>query len=179
MKELSESEFFQWAKTFHMDLDERHPPPQCLVYADKNHLWAYWDIPREPHQMIGFFESLLSEMESWQYGRILPRNRDCAYWPLSQESLYKQVHQTLLHSLSLREGYRGPLEFSRSEIAELVAFLYLRVTLGESRDHDLFFVPDHGKQLMWIQHNVIQITFPEAEFLDIFAKRLEEKGYRQ
>jgi hypothetical protein len=178
MKTVSEQDFLPWAAEVGIGFDPRYPDSHCLSLLPPCEHARFWVLPPDPATWPHFVASLLGGLDQWESGFVWPR---CGSWPnpaLSQS--YKEgVRDVLLRGAGIPGGWAGAVQFDHDEEDMLVAVLYASLAFGWCVDDDLFFVPDHGRQLLQTDHHdVIHVECAsEARVLKL-AAHMAEAGYK-
>jgi hypothetical protein len=74
------------------------------------------------------------------------------------------VRDVLLRGAGIPGGWVGAVRFDRGEEDALVAVLYASLAFGWCVDDDLFFIPEHGRQLLQTDHHdVIHVECSSEE----------------
>jgi hypothetical protein len=84
-----------------------------------------------------------------------------------------------LRGAGIPGGWEGAVRFTREEDDALVAVLYAALAFGWCVDDDLFFVPDHGRQLLQTDHHdVIHVECSSEERVQRLVAEMAEVGYQ-
>ena len=101
-------------------------------------------------------------------------------WPeggLSQ-SYNEGVRDVVQRGAGIPDGWSGAIRFERNEVNALVAVLIASVAFGWCVDDDLFFVPDHARQLIQTDHhNVVHVECGSNEQVLELVEHMAAEGY--
>ena len=76
------------------------------------------------------------------------------------------------------DGYAGAVRFAASAANELLAILFLQAAFVCNSFDDLYFVPEHGAQIVMLDHHeVIHVMFARAEMIEPFVQHMADAGY--
>jgi hypothetical protein len=89
------------------------------------------------------------------------------------------VRDVLLRGAGIPAGWSGAVRFDRDEEDALLAVLYAYLAFGWCADDDLYFVPDHGRQLLQTDHHdVIHVQCTSEERVQQLVVDMAEAGYK-
>jgi hypothetical protein len=134
-------------------------------------------LPVEPVSWPHFAASLLTGLDEWKAGLLWPRS---ACWPAGRQTqaYHEGVREVVLRGAGIPQGWRGAIRFERDEVSALLAVLFVYLALGECVGDDLFFIPDHGQQLIQTDHHqVIHAECTSAERVQQSVRHMAEAGY--
>jgi hypothetical protein len=152
MKAVSSEEFLRWATDHDVGVDPRYPDSGCLSVLPPTDHARFWVVPGDPATWPHFIASLLGGLDEWATGLLWPRS---GCWPKfgQSQSHNEGVRDVLLRGAGIPDGSSGAVRFSRDEEDVLVAVLFAFVAFGWCMDDDLFFIPDHARQLLQTDHH--------------------------
>jgi hypothetical protein len=84
----------------------------------------------------------------------------------------------VLRGAGIPDGWTGAIGFEREEESLLIAVVFVHLLFGWCVDDDLYFVPNHGRQVLQTDHHgVIHARCrSEARVLELVA-HMKEQGY--
>ncbi|MBN9524198.1 hypothetical protein J0H58_37755 [bacterium] len=96
--------------------------------------------------------SLLGGLDEWDTGLLWPRSGS---WPQSahSQSYHEGVRGVVLRGAGIPDGWAGAVRFERDEGDALIAVLFAAMMFGWNESDDLFFIPDHARQLLQTDHH--------------------------
>jgi hypothetical protein len=84
------------------------------------------------------------------------------------------IHRTL----GIPNGWAGAAGFGADELDRLLAVAFVHMALGWHVSDDLFLVPDHGQQLLQIDHHrAMHVEFKVAEQMEEFIRHMREGNF--
>lgn len=84
----------------------------------------------------------------------------------------------LLRGAAIPSAWVGAVRYPRDETDALLAVLFAYLALAWSVDDDLFFIPDHGSQLLRTDHHgVIHVECSSQEQLRQLVAMMAGAGY--
>jgi hypothetical protein len=116
-------------------------------------------------------------LDEWHSGHLWPRSGS---WPTPEQSQsYNEgVRDVLLKGAGIAAGWTGAVRFGHEEEDTVVALLYASLAFGWCVDDDLFFVPDHGRQLLQTDHHdVIHVECLSEEQVQRLVGQMAQAGY--
>lgn len=135
-------------------------------------------MPSDPSAWPHFAASLLDGLDEWDSGFLWPRSDGRWPDPAQSQSYNEGVRDVLLRGAGIPGGWGGAVRFGRDEEEALVAVLYAFLAFGWCVDDDLFFVPDHGRQLLHTDHHdVIHVECASEERVQRLVAHMVEAGY--
>jgi hypothetical protein len=175
MEAVRGEEFLQWASEVAIGFD---PESGCLHLLPLRKHARFWVLPSDPATWPHFVVSLLDALDEWASGFLWPRY---GRWPVSARSQsYDQVvRDVLLRGAGIPGGWEGAVRFTREEDDALVAVLYAALAFGCCVYDDLFFVPDHGRQLLQTDHHdVIHVRCSSEDRVQRLVAEMAKAGYQ-
>lgn len=145
-------EFLRWAAGAGIGFDPRYPESRRLSLLPPADHARFWVVPADPATWSHFAATLVGGLEQWAAGYLWPRSGG---WPDSRQSqTYNEgVRDVVLRGAGIPDGWAGAVRFQRVDQDALVAVLVAYLAFGWCMDDDLYFVPDHGRQLLQTDHH--------------------------
>lgn len=164
MQAVSSKEFWRLAAAQGFGVDPRYPDSGCLSLIPLTDHARFWVVPPDPATWPHFVSSLLDGLDQWEAGVLWPRS---GVWPQSGQSRSHNsgVRNVILRGAGVPDGWAGAIRFEREEEDVLIAILFSAMAFGWCVDDDLFFIPEHARQMLQTDHhNVIhaECRFPEC-----------------
>jgi hypothetical protein len=152
MEAVSGEDFRRWTAGHGIGVDPRYPDSGCLSVLPPADYARFWVVPADPATWPHFVASLLGGLDEWATGLLWPRSGS---WPQSgrSPSYNEGVRDVMLRGAGIPDGWAGAVRFERDEEDALVAVLFAAMAFGWCADDDLFFVPDHARQLLQTDHH--------------------------
>ncbi len=152
MEAVRGEEFLRWAAGAGIGFDPRYRDSRRLRLLPPRDHARFWALPADPAAWPHFLLSLLEALDAWETAFLWPRPGS---WPESgrSRSCNERVRDAVLRGAGVPDGWPGPVRFGRAECGALAAVLFVYVAFGGCGDDDLFFIPDHGRQLVRTDHH--------------------------
>lgn len=146
MEAISESGFLACVADLNIGFHPRYPDHLTLLPPAEHA--RFWVLPGDPATWPHFVSALLDGLDSWSAGYLWPRT---GRWPATTECLTRneRIRQVTLRGAGIPDGWTGAVRFDRAEVDAAVAFL----TYGWHSPDDVWFVPDHGRQVVQTDHH--------------------------
>src|SRR4051812_8489550 len=177
MHALDGDGFLRWAAGVGVGLDPRFPDSERLCLLPPRDHARFWAVPSDPAAWAHFLATMLGGLDEWAEGFLWPRG---GRWPRSAESgsRNERVRDVMLRGAGIPDGWSGAVRFARREEAELLTALFVVVAGGWGGHDDVFFVPDHGQQLLQTDHHdVVHVECASEERVLRLVKHLADEGY--
>lgn len=177
MNTLTEDDFFRWAETVGIGLDERYPHSGCLAHRTYSNHRRFWVLPPDPEAWPSFVSQFLQGMDPWTHCYVWPRH---GRWPNSKKSQYptEGVRDITFRGAGVPDGWEGAVRFNQDEKDAVIAITFVQLAFGWSTPDDLFIIPDHGRQLIQTDHHdVVHVTCLDEERALRFVEFMSDAGY--
>jgi hypothetical protein len=177
MEFVSGEGFLRWAAGVGVGFDPGYPASRHLCLLPPREQARFWVLPPDPATWPHFAASLLDGLDEWDSGLLWPCSGG---WPAPEQSqsYNEDVRDVVLKGAGVPAGWAGAVRFGREEENALVAVLYAYLVFGWCPDHDLFFVPDHGRQLLRTSHHdVIHVECLSEERVQGLVSHMAKAGY--
>lgn len=169
--------FLSWAAGVDIGFDPRYPDARCLGLLPPRESARFWELPGDVGNWPHFAGTILEGLDRWEAGYLWPRS---GRWPAAADSRShnERVRDFILLGAGVPDGWDGAVLFTRGEGAAVVAVLFAYLAFGCCSDEDLYFVPDHGRQVVQTDHHdVVHVEcLEEARVLELVG-RMEVAGY--
>lgn len=168
--------FRAWAAAREIILDDRYPSSQpLLVFKPYRNLERFWERPQDPDGLAHFLQTLLQSTDDWQSCFLWSRNGS---WAPTTEGEGDALIATVYRGAGIPEGWKGAVQFERKDLASVLAVLFVHCAFGWSTCEDIFFVPDHGRLILGVDHHdVVWAHFAREEGIAPFVCRMAGAGY--
>jgi hypothetical protein len=177
MQEVSGEEFLHWVASHRIGIDPRYPDSGCLSLLPPTDHARFWVVPGDPARWPHLAAALLGGLDEWETGLLWPR---LGHWPQfgSSRSRNERVRDVVLRGAGIPEGWSGAIRFWRDEEDTLVAVLFAFMAFGWCSKDDLFFVPDHARQLIQTDHHdAVHAECCSEERIRALVAHMAAKGY--
>ena len=111
----------------------------------------FWVLPGDPATWPHFIASLLEGLDPVGSGPPAPLGE----WLTRTIAVYNEgiFWDVVLRGVGVPDGATGAVRFDRDKEDALIAVLFAYLAFGWCVDDDLFFIPDHGRQLLQTDHH--------------------------
>jgi hypothetical protein len=132
----------------------RYPDSGCLRLLPPTDHARFWAVPADPAAWPHVAASLLGGLDEWTTGLLWPRSGS---WPQfgRAQSHNDGVRDIVLRGTGIPDGWSGAVRFGRDEEDAIVAVLFAYLAFGWCVDDDLFFFPDHARQMVQADHHAV------------------------
>jgi hypothetical protein len=170
-------EFLEWAK-------KRGVVPTSTASATYRHIKLqsetvvsrYWIVPydtdelREDEVKLFYIASAIHALDDWQECGIM---KTVPGW-LSYEEPYLP---RIFGLLGIPADFDGPVLVDQSEKPTLFSLAQTLCAFGWNVNFDAYLVPDHGKQMLFIDHDIGVVGyFADEESCQTYTERLAKDG---
>jgi hypothetical protein len=167
-----------WAADRGMAPPRDDPQSHRLVFTRGPELNRYWTYPSKAADVPRFNRALLDAVGRNEPYWVYPAKgawslgREADAWPQTR------VWSAATHALGVPAGLRGAVRFNSTDWNELLAMLFLQVTLGPSARIDASVIPENGSSILFFEHReVVSAEFRDQAKLDVVAAALKEAGF--
>lgn len=177
---VSAADFLAWAAGVGVGFDPRYPDSGCLAVLPPRGWSDSWDVPEQPYPIPHFVETALDGLDPWEVGYEWPRAGRWPAWEADPGLPNERVRDAVWRVLGLPSGWAGAARVSRGERAVVVAVLFASLGLGGDATSDLFFVPGHGRQVVWAgHHDVLSVECADEARLQELVRHMSRAGYEE
>ena len=149
----------------------------CLAYRTR--FERFWSTDLRAGETPFFASHVLDGLDPWSLCYVWPRG---GIWPDRpwEDRPADQVRRLLLQSIGIPKGFGGALAFTPEERAAVLGIMSAEIMFGGNVDDDLFLVPDHGRQLLYLEHHdLIHVSFSEKDRMMAFENHMLAEGYEK
>jgi hypothetical protein len=150
MQAVTSEDFRRWLAGAGIGFDPQYPDYLTLLPASNNA--RFWVVPADAVTWPHFITALLGGLDEWESGYLWPLE---GVWPASarSKSANERVRDVMLRGAGIPDGWAGAVRFDRAEHGAVIAVLFVAVVFGWHGPDDLFFVPDHARQIVRTDHH--------------------------
>jgi hypothetical protein len=177
MEAVHADQFLKWAAGSGIEFDERYPESRSLCFVPHADHARFWVLPGDPAVWPHFTETILECLDPWDWGYLWPRAK-C--WPSASDSSHgvDRVRSVMLRGAGVPDSWPGALRFEQGEAYKIHAILFVYLAFGWCVDDDLFFFPDHGRQIVLTDHHdVIHVSCKDEDRVRKFVADMRAEGY--
>ncbi len=176
MKLFSNDAFLDWSAQHGIGPDPKYP--QLLAFVPEKGESRFWVTPFDSREMLAFVLILLDALDSWQNCWIYKRAGAWSFSTAAGADADNRAQDIVTQWLGIPEGYRGSVCFDEEDRAKLVALIMVQDLFGWNVEHDYYFVPNHGQQFLWLDHEgAIWVFFAESARIEAFVQQMATFGY--
>ena len=150
MDAVPPDEFFAWAAGVGVGTDPNYPQSGCLRLLGADRRSRYWVRPDDPDVVAEFIAAAVDALGDWQGGYLWPR---AGRWPVEEPPELHDGRVTNLQWAGVPSGRACAARVRPTERPQLIAALDRALLFGGDAADDLFFVPDHGRAVLWAGHH--------------------------
>src|SRR5262249_46142705 len=136
----------------------------------------FWVLPHLA-DCAHFAGSILDGLDEWKFAYLWPRSGS---WPgaANASTENEEVRNVVLRGAGIPDGWAGAIRFERHELPKVIAVLFVYLAFGWCVDDDLFFIPDHGRQLVQTDHHdVVHVMCIDEPRILKLVQHMAEAGY--
>jgi hypothetical protein len=177
MELIPNDAFFRSTEKLGIGFDPRYPDARHLTLLPPTESNRFWTLPGDPRAWPPFVLTLLGSLDDWAEGLLWARDGS---WPphLTASPIIEGVRGVVLRGVGIPDAWTGAVRFKRGEENELVAVIYVFLAFGWCVKDDLFFVPDHGRQILRTDHHdVIHVECRTEERVNQLVAHMAGEGY--
>lgn len=176
MELTSSNTFLTWARQHGIGLHPQYP--ELLAFVPEKGDSRFWPTPFDSRELLAFVLLLLDALEPWQSCWAYKRTGAWTFAAAENADTLDQAQDIVTRWLGIPEGYRGSIRFDEQDRAKLVTLLMVQDVFGSNVEHDFFFVPDHGQQFLWLDHeDALWVFFADTSNIEPFVDRMASFGY--
>lgn len=175
MEAIPTAQFLTWAGGLHLGPHPDYPDHLALL-PPTDHA-RFWVLPCNPATWPHFVSAILDGLNPWVTGYLWPRS---GRWPAAADHLTRneRVRQVTLRGAGISDGWAGAVRFDRAEVDVAVAVLCAFLTYGWHSPDDVWFVPDHGRQIVQTDHHdVIHVECRDEARVLALVEHMAGMGY--
>lgn len=175
MELVANQRFLDWAQRHGIS---RHPKYQeILSFVPEQGESRFWPTPFDLDEKLALLTVALDALDPWRSCWVYKRTGG---WTFSEKSKWVTDHSldVVTRWIGIPEGFVGSVRFDEADRAGLVLMLVIFDLYGSNRTYDLFFVPDHGRQFLWLDHeNALWVFFADTARIEPFVLRMSDAGF--
>ena len=175
MELITNEAFLAWAETQGIGLAPEEPKP--LLFIPERGDSRFWETPMDDDQCLSLFILMLDAFDDWQSMWAYKRGVWTFEWD-ERPAASEQSLEAASRWTGIPAGYLGSIRYDQSDRANLIFLLMLLDKRGPRAHSDIFLVPDHGQQMLWLNHSyAIFVFFAAPSKAESFTERMESLGY--
>jgi hypothetical protein len=174
---VSGADFLAWASGAGIGFDPRYPGTDCLSLLPPRESARFWDVPDQAYSIPYLVEAVLNALDPWEAGYLWPR---IGRWPSGGDPglANERVRDMVWRVLGMPLGWAGAARVGRDDRSSVVAALFASLGFGGDSTSDLYFVPDHARQIVWAgHHDVIHLACADEARMLEFVRHMEGAGF--
>ncbi len=177
MELIGNDQFLSWAHGLGIGYGNRYPGAESLTYLPDPYFSRFWTFPDDAAVWPYFTACFLEGIDLWQSLLLWPRGGS---WPRAPgpRNWNESVRDVVLRGAGVPRGWSGAARFGREAAAAVVAVMFAAMLAGGSVPDDVYLVPDHGRQILLVNHHeVVHACFRDEARLLEFVAYMEGKDY--
>lgn len=175
MQPVSAEAFHTWAAGSGVGRHAVYPADLCFPSGTEHA--RFWVLPGDQHTWPHFIAAFLGGLDPWNWGCLWPR---AGRWPVPHEPPQRneRVRRVLLPDLVPLAGQSLALRFEASELDQLTACLFGFLAFAAQGADDLYFIPEHGQQIIQTDHHeVVHVACREEPRIGQLVSHMSRQGY--
>jgi hypothetical protein len=177
IRTLNTEAFKIWTSDRGIGRDPNHPDSEHLIFTAGG-VSGNLACPGEAARVPQFLGALLSA--------VRPNDRYWVYpargiWSLGREAEslpQSRIWTAAVKAFGVPAGLRGAVGFNSTDWNELLAMLFVQITIGPSVVIDTSVIPDNGSAVLHFeQAGAVSVAFREQPRLDAVVAEMERAGY--
>jgi hypothetical protein len=176
MELVSKEAFHKWAESRELIIE----PEYCGIvkFAHDQGDSRWWSLPFDTRERLAMLTISLDQMESWESCWVYKRGGGWSFSRTDRPDLNECGVDTIIRWTGIPNSHIGALVFSPQDRAKLALTLLAFDEYGWNVNYDLFVVPDHGKQILWVDHeDAIIVQFADKEQIASYVERMTASGF--
>ena len=168
--------FLRWAKPFGIGLNPEYP--QLISFVPERGDSRFWATPYDADEKLAMITVCLDALDPWQ--SCWAYKREGGWTFAGDKNAWATDHglDVITRWVGIPEGFAGSVRFDDPDRAKLVLLLMAFDLFGSNTAYDLFFVPDHGRQYLWLDHeDALWVFFDDARRVETFVSRMAATGF--
>jgi hypothetical protein len=174
---VSADEFMAWAAGAGIGLDPGYAHSDCLCILPPRESSRFWILPDHPYSIPHFIGAVLKGLDRWETAYLWPR---IGGWPAFTETHLpnERVRDVIWRGAGIPERWARGARVSPDECSAVVAALFASLALGGDSCSDLYFLPDHGRQIVLAgHHDAIHVECADEVRTAELVRHMEGAGY--
>jgi hypothetical protein len=166
MEPTSRKDFLKWTKSKEITFDPSQPPE----YLPARDYERFWNQPVRSTGIANLIGTILGELPAWDSCYLWPRSGS---WTPSAGSCADSVMSTIYRGAGIPANWEGALRATRNDFSSIVSILFSYAAFGWSVSEDIYFIPDHGRAIVTVDHHdVVWVSFRHESDLSPFIVRM-------
>src|SRR3954471_15887045 len=163
-----------WAAGVGVGFDPRYPNARDLRPVHPTERSRFWGLPDHPGEWPGLLADALAANDPWATGYLWPRWGRWPGWRPNERGTWGVI----LRGAGVPAGAPGALRCRRSEEDEVVAVMFAALAFGGCVEDDVYFVPDHGHQVVMADHDgAVHVRCTRRDRVLALVRSMAEAGH--
>ncbi len=173
---ISTDEFLKWAHGVGVGFDPRYTNTNWLRLLPPRESSRFWVLPDHPCAIPHLIGAILDGLDEWKAGYLWPR---AGRWPpFTDAFLHESVRDIIWRSAGMPDAWTGAAHVACDEVHGVIAALFASVALGGDSLSDLYFVPEHGRQIVWAgHHDAIHVECADDFRIEQLVRHMEKAKF--
>lgn len=177
--ELTTNEtFLEWVKGFGIGIPAGQNYPPVLGFVPARGDSRFWETPSDSRELLALVTLCLDNLDSWHSCWLYKREGAWTYGGEAGASGSDHGLDVITRWVGIPDGFSGSVRFDQADRASLVLGLMIYAQHARNTSYDLFLVPDHGQQFLWLDHGgALFVFFADSSRVGPFVSRMEAFGF--
>ena len=177
MHTLTAADFLRRAAEVGVGFHPDYPHSNSPTFLPLGGRSVFWERPEDEAAVPAFLITLLDGLDEWEAGYLWPR---CGRWSVYKPTAYaaRIASVSALRDVVQAGGCAGAVRVGHDDRPVVVAALAVSSVFGGDVTDDLYFLPDHGRQLLMASHHdVVHVHCRSEERMWAFEDHMDAAGY--
>lgn len=177
MEPVSAEDFLAWADGTGIGFNPKYPGTDCLILLPPREASRFWVLPDQSYSIPYLVEAVFKGLDGWESGYLWPR---IGQWPTWTDPglANERVRDAIWRGLGMPGAWAGAARVGRGEEPAVVTALFASLALGGDSCSDLYFLPDHGRQIVWAgHHDAIYVECADEARMLEFVRHMDRAGF--
>jgi hypothetical protein len=169
--------FLAWAGGVGLGFNPDYPDARVFGLLPPRESARFWVRPGDPATWPHFAGAILKGLDHWEKGYLWPR---LGRWPAAADSrsANERVRDVVLRGAGIPDGWIGAIRFNRDERSAILAVMFAYLAFGWCSADDLYFVPNHGRQVVQTDHHdVVHAECADEGLMLELVRHMASSGY--
>jgi hypothetical protein len=175
MEAVDAEAFLAWAADVGVACDPRYPNARDLGPVPPTENSRFWGLPEHPGEWPGLITATLAAIDPWAAGYLWPRWGRWPGWRPNERGTWAVI----LRGAGVPAGGPGAQRCRRGEEDEVVAVMFAALAFGGCVEDDVYFVPDHGRQVVMADSDgAVHVRCATEDRVAAVMRSMAGAGYR-
>ena len=165
-----------WAGWHGIGLSPKHP--ELLAFVPDQGDSRFWAIPFDRDDRLALVTVCIDALAPWERCWVYKRQGPWSFVRGDRPHLNDFALEAINRWIGIPEGHIGSVRLGAPDRAALALLLMMFSEYGSNTWYDLYFVPDHARQFLWLDHeDALWVFFKDLEAVAPFVERMTAAGF--